>query len=95
VLEVTPDLDNDLRSRVVQAEHRLSETVVRIAAMELWKSSIEVTNARRDEQWTNMLARLNAIDNNIKWVGRLVVGGVILGVLAFVLRGGLYIPAPP
>lgn len=84
--------DADLRSRVVFLEHKYNDIKGRIANHEKWQAEQNIANAVRDERWTSTLARLNSIDGNLKWIVRLVIGGIITALLAFIVGGGLGIP---
>lgn len=85
-------MEGDLRARVVTVEHKLNDQKSRIVAMEKWQQEQNIANAVRDERWTTTLTRLNNIDSNLKWIVRLVIGGIIAALVAFVVDGGLAIP---
>lgn len=84
--------DADLRSRVVFLEHKYNDIKGRVAAHEKWQAEQNIANAVRDERWTSTLSRLNSIDGNLKWIARLVIGGIITALVAFIIGGGLRIP---
>ena len=85
-------MEGDLRARVVAVEHKLNDQKSRIVAMEKWQQEQNIANAVRDERWTTTLTRLNNIDGNLKWIVRLVIGGIIAALVAFMVGGGLTIP---
>lgn len=73
--------DSDLRARVV--------------ALENWRVARDIESARHDEKWSNMEKRLSGIEEDISgvqetltWIMRLVIGGIIAGIIAFMLKGG-------
>lgn len=43
---------------------------------------------------TNVEKRLSAIEDTLKWLMRLVIGGLLMAVLAFVFNGGLAVVTP-
>ena len=63
--------------------------VDRIASLEDRVASLEVRNAVEEVHRVNVSDRLTAIEDTLKWLVRLIVGGLLMGVLAFVLHGGL------
>lgn len=85
-------MEGDLRARVVTVEHKLNDHESRIVATEKWQQEQNIANAVRDERWTTTLARLNNIDEHLKWIVRLVIGGIIAALVAFIVGGGLDIP---
>ena len=67
----------------------------RVVALEQWKMTMEVTAARIDEKWTSMGKRfddierdIGTINDNLKWITRLIIGGIALAALAFMVGGG-------
>lgn len=77
---------------MVTVEHELNDQKSRIVAMEKWQQEQNIANAVRDERWTTTLARLNNIDGYLKWIVRLVIGGITTALVAFMVGGGLTIP---
>ncbi|WP_245262101.1 hypothetical protein [Hoeflea sp. 108] len=73
--------DSDLRARVTALEH--------------WRTQREIAEARKDEQWKHMDQRFTDLDKKIDglngtltWIVRLIIGGIISGIVAFMLSGG-------
>lgn len=73
--------DGDLRARVTALEH--------------WRTQREIDGARKDEQWKHMDQRFTDLDKKIDglngtltWIVRLIIGGIISGIVAFMLSGG-------
>ncbi|WP_333713440.1 hemolysin XhlA family protein [Yoonia sp.] len=60
----------------------IDSTERRIAALEL-------RNAVEEVHRINVSDRLTAIEDMLKWLVRLIIGGLLMGGLAFVLQGGL------
>lgn len=55
----------------------------------------DIEDAKRGEQWRNIVTQFEGLDekidglnNNIKWVVKLVIGGLIAGLVAFIINGG-------
>ncbi|MEM9250574.1 MAG: pseudouridine synthase [Pseudomonadota bacterium] len=63
----------------LQVERRLNALETRIAVDEVHRAMVE--------------KRLHAIEDMLKWLVRLMVGSVLLALIAYVLGGGLVIPA--
>lgn len=73
----------------------------RVVALEQWKTESEIRSARHDERWLALEGRFTGIEKDISgindtltWLMRLVIGGMILAVVGFSIKGGLYIPSP-
>lgn len=52
-------------------------------------NAVETHNAVEEVHRLNVAARLSAIEDTLKWLMRIVVGGLIVAGLTFVLDGGL------
>ena len=53
--------------------------------------ALETRAAVDDVHRENVAVRLGHIDDTLKWLVRLVIGGLLMSALAFVLRGGLHL----
>lgn len=53
--------------------------------------ALETRNAVEEVHRLNVTARLSAIEDTLKWLVRLIGGGLLMGGLAYVLQGGLAI----
>jgi uncharacterized coiled-coil protein SlyX len=89
----------DLRSRVVSLEHKHAATEQRVANIEQRFVQADIADARKEEQWKNLLEKFVGLDKKLDKInGYLVtiVLAIVLGVLGafmtFVTRGGLNIP---
>ena len=51
--------------------------------------ALELRNAVDEVHRANVSDRLTAIEDTLKWLVRLIVGGLLMGGLAYVLQGGL------
>lgn len=90
----------DLRSRVVTLEHSSAAKESRLSALEAWQRQREIDSARNDERWTAMDSRINNrfsgleesvrdIKTSLSRINWLVIGGIISGIVAFIIRGGI------
>jgi len=50
---------------------------------------LETRSAVDDVHRGNIIARLSSIEDTLKWLVRLVAGGLLVGVITFILNGGL------
>ncbi len=98
--ERTTEMDSgDLRSRVVSLEHQGAARDQRLAAVEAWQRQSDIADARKDEQFKHMDSRFSTLDAKIdgvsgtlNWIAKLVVGGIILAIVAFMMGGGFKVP---
>lgn len=89
-------MDGDLRSRMVSVEHARAEHAQRLTALETWKQQSEISDARKDEQWITLhrdLGKLTTsigeVQGTLKWIGRTIIGGIIVAIMAFIVKGGM------
>ena len=59
----------------------VEDTLRRLAALELRNAVEEVHRA-------NVSDRLSAIEDTLKWLVRLIIGGLLIGGLTYALQGG-------
>lgn len=86
------DMEHDLRGRVVALEHASASKESRISTIEAWKMQKDITDAVRDEKFDGIKGDISAILDNQKWLTRLVIGALVVGVIGFILKGGLIVP---
>ena len=83
--EMAPDGNADLRARVV--------------ALEQWRMAKDVESARHDERWTALEDRLETrfrgfesqitkVNDSLTWITRLIIGGIVLAIIGFLIKGG-------
>jgi hypothetical protein len=60
-----------------QIEHRLFQLETRSAVEDVHRSNVE--------------SRLSAIEDTLKWLVRLIIGALLLGAVAYALKGGFAI----
>lgn len=93
-------METDLLSRMVSVEHQSQSHGQRLSALETWQRQREIDSARNDERWTAMDARIDNrfsgleesvrdIKTSLSRINWLVIGGIISGVIAFIIRGGI------
>lgn len=90
------DMDNsDLRSRMVSAEHTVQANSQRLTALETWQRATEIMEAKKGEQWTtlqrdlaNLTTSIGEVQGTLKWIGRTIIGAILVAVVAFMVRGG-------
>ena len=51
--------------------------------------SLELRSAVDEVHRTNVETRLRSIEDTLKWLVRLVIGGLLTGTLVYVVKGGL------
>jgi uncharacterized coiled-coil protein SlyX len=61
-------MDADLRSRVVALEHKTAASEQRLAGIEQWRQQSDLIDARKDEQWKNLLEKFGLMDRKIDGV---------------------------
>lgn len=59
------------------------------ARVELRLIALETRGAVDDVHRENVSDRLGYIEDTLKWLVRLVIGGLLMAALAFVMQGGL------
>ena len=52
-------------------------------------TALETQGAVDDVHRTNVSMRLGHIEDTLKWLVRLVIGGLLMGAIAFVIGGGI------
>lgn len=99
VTEKMTDMDTDLRSRMVSAEHTIQSNSQRLAVLEAWQRQRDIDSARHDEKWNAMETRIDTrfsglessvgdIKHALSRINWLIIGGIITGVVGFLIRGG-------
>lgn len=53
--------------------------------------ALETRNAVEEVHRLNVADRLGAIEDTLKWLMRLIIGGLLMGALAYAMQGGLSI----
>ena len=97
--EKANEMDGDLRSRVVTLEHQSQNYGQRLAAFEAWQRQRDIDSARHDEKWNAMESRIDTrfsgleksvhdIQSSLSRINWLIIGGIITGVVGFLIKGG-------
>lgn len=97
--EKANEMEGDLRARVVTLEHASAAKEQRLSAIEAWQRQRDIDSARHDEKWNAMEARIDTrftgleksvhdIQSSLSRINWLIIGGIIAGVMAFLVRGG-------
>ena len=68
--------------RIAQAHKRLDGQETRL-------TSLETRTAVAAEESRQIRADLSDIKGSLTWITRLVIGGILAGVVAFIISGGL------
>lgn len=89
----------DIRSRVVALEHKFAASEQRLITVENWQRAADIADARRSEQFKGMDDRFTRIEGDLEKIsgtlGRIMwilVTGILSGLVAFIIRGGLSLP---
>lgn len=88
-------MEGDLRSRVVNLEHQGAARDQRITNLETWRTQSDIADARKDEQFKSMDARFGRIEADLTKINGtlakimwLVIGGIIMAMVTFMVKGG-------
>lgn len=82
-------LDDDLRSFKNDSNKRLSAVEQRLVVAEKVEAIAAVHREEMKERFERMEASFSKLNNNINWLVKLIIGGLILAILSFVVGGGL------
>lgn len=63
----------------------------RVRGLEIRVQALETGHAVRDERDKSIDTRLHSIEDTLKWLTRLIIGGIIMAAVAFVIAGGLQV----
>jgi len=58
-------------------------------AVEKRLQSLELRNAVDEVHRSNVEGRLGGIEDTLKWLVRLIIGALLMGAMAYTLKGGL------
>lgn len=92
----TINMDNGtLHTRIVGVEHTVAANNQRLTTLEAWQRQTEIGEAKRGEQWSTLQRDLGTLTKSIgevqgtlRWIGRTIIGAIILAIMAFLIRGG-------
>lgn len=67
-----------------------------------WKSRMDILTTRKDEQFNNLIAQIGDVNKKesepggtLKWIGRIVIGGIMLAIVGFAMKVGFNIRVTP
>lgn len=97
-----PDNESDLRSRVVNLEHTAAANVQRLTSIESRLVKYDIDDARKDEQMKTIQSQITSLDkkfdektngiaSSLKTINMYIIGGIIAGIIGFMLKGGFHI----
>lgn len=79
----------------MSAPEIIATILERLKALEEWRLQRDIADARAEEQRKHLDARFDAlqkeirdVNDTLRWVNRLIVGGIIMGILTFLISGG-------
>ncbi len=78
-------------SRINAGEARLGASEARLGAHDGRLSILETQQAVSDERAAHIRKSLDKIESGMTWLIRLVIGGILAGVIAFMIRGGFHV----
>jgi len=89
------ETDGDLRSRIVSVEHTVQANNQRLTTLEAWQRQSEIGEAKRGEQWValqhdfvDIKKSIGEVQGTLRWIGRTIIGAIIVAFMAFLIRGG-------
>ena len=83
--------DKDLRPRVVSMEHNLTTIGQRVTELEKKQQASEIFDATMRVKFDAVDEKLKIIGSNTTWLLRLLIGGLIMAVIGFLVRGGFHV----
>lgn len=88
-MSMPPDDDvKDLFQRVALIERDLPSLRNKIDQHEGLISAMQMKDAVNDVHNKNIIMRLDKIEGTLVWLNRIVLGGIIAGIVTFLISGG-------
>ncbi len=92
-----------VRVRVNALEHANTLHEQRITSLENWRTHSDISDARREEQMSGFRASIDkdvasikedigALAGTLQWITRLLIGGILLGIVGYLMKGGFSLP---
>lgn len=78
-----------LQERVRNIETDAKRHHDRLAELERWKGGVTLDLKTAELRWAEMDDKLDKIEGGVWWAVKLIIGGLIMGVIAFILSGGM------
>ncbi len=85
-------MEHDIRGRVVALEQSGAAREQRLIVVETWQRQADIFNARQDVKFQQIERDLQKISGTLAKIMWLIVGGIIAGVVSFMMSGGFRIP---
>lgn len=82
-------MSEELHREVVVLSQRVAKTEGDLSVVASRMRDIELQNASVEAHKANVEFRLKGIEDSLKWVVRLIIGAILLGLIGFALGGGL------
>lgn len=61
----------------------------RLAALDRRVTALEKRDAVDEVHHQNTMTRLSSIEDTLKWLSRLIIGGMLMALIGFVVSGGI------
>ena len=74
--DATMEAAADLRARVAALEHKVTTQEQRVSVIEQWRQQMDIFNARRDEQFKNLMEKFEALNRKIDNVQTSLAGDI-------------------
>lgn len=79
----------------MSAPEIIATILERLKALEEWRLQRDIADARAEEQRKHLDARFDAlqkeirdVNDTLRWVNRLIIGGILTGLITFLIAGG-------
>lgn len=72
-------------------EQRLSALELKCGAIDVRLRDLETNDAVANERQKQVLRDLSEVKSTLTWLNRLMIGGIVLGIITFIVKGGLVI----
>ncbi|MDR5655235.1 hemolysin XhlA family protein [Ruixingdingia sedimenti] len=78
------DISPHTAAQIAQAHKRLDAHENRI-------TKIEIHTAGESVRMQNIEHQLASLQSGVSWANKLIIGGIVMGVIAFLLQGGFHV----
>ena len=77
--------------RLDAQDSRFSASETRLGSHDQRLSALETQQAVSEERATHIRKSLDKIESGIGWANKLIIGGILAGVVGFLIRGGFHV----
>lgn len=70
-------------------EQRLSALELKCGTIDVRLRDLETNDAVGNERQKQVLRDLSEVKATLTWLNRLLIGGIVVGVITFIVKGGL------